>query len=88
MLEELGRVVRPGGELFIQTDVFERAEEYEALVAACPEFEPYGATARVDDHPYGARSPREHKAIEYGLPVARLRYRCLGPGARASARAS
>ena len=38
-------------------------------------FEPVLASARVEDHPYGARSPRERKAIEDGLPVFRLRYR-------------
>lgn len=79
LLEELSRILIVGGELFIQTDVFERADEYEAVVAACAAFEPFGPTARVDDHPYQARSPRERKAIEDGLPVVRLRYRCLGP---------
>lgn len=79
LLSELSRVLTVGGELFIQTDVFDRAEEYEAVVAACPAFEPFGSTARVDDHPYQARSPRERKAMEDGLPVARLRYRCRGP---------
>lgn len=78
LLTELSRVLTVGGELFIQTDVFERAEEYEAFMATCSAFEPYGASARVDDHPYQARSPRERKAIENGLPVARLRYRCCG----------
>jgi tRNA (guanine-N7-)-methyltransferase len=79
LLKELSRVLVRGGELFIQTDVFERADEYEAVVAACPAFAPFGPTARVEDHPYQARSPRERKAIEDGLPVVRLRYRCLGP---------
>lgn len=79
LLTELSRVLTVGGELFIQTDVFARADEYEASVAACSAFEPYETSARIDDHPYQARSPRERLAIENGLPVARLRYRCLGP---------
>lgn len=79
LLRELSRVLVVGGELFIQTDVFDRADEYEASVGACSAFEPYGPSARVLDHPYEARSPRERQAIENGLPVARLRYRCLGP---------
>ncbi len=79
LLVELSRVLIPGGELLIQTDVFERAAEYEALVDACPAFEPWEAQARVEDHPHIARSPRERKAIEDQLPVARLRYRCRGP---------
>lgn len=79
LLEALARVMVVGGELFIQTDVMERAAEYEAVVARSPSFEAFAETARVEDHPYVARSPRERKAIEHGLPIARLRYRCLGP---------
>lgn len=75
VLRELARVMIPGGELLIQTDVFERAEQYEQAVADCSAFEPWEAQARVTDHPHTARSPRERKAIENGLPVARLRYR-------------
>lgn len=78
LLVELSRVLVPGGELFIQTDVFERADEYEAAVGQCAAFEPYMEEARIEDHPYGARSPRERKAIESGLPVVRLRYRNKG----------
>ena len=78
LLGDLGRVLVPHGELFIQTDVAERADEYEALVASAPAFEPVLAQARIDDHPYVARSPRERKAIEDGLPIFRLRYRRRG----------
>ena len=78
LLDELRRVLVKGGELLIQTDVFERADEYEALVAQSPHFEPYESLARVVDHPHQARSPRERKAIENGLPIARLRYRNRG----------
>lgn len=79
LLVQLSRVLIPGGELLIQTDVFERAVEYEAVVAGCAAFEPWEEQARVADHPHVARSPRERKAIEYELPVVRLRYRNLGP---------
>jgi len=75
LLGELARVLLPHGELFVQTDVAERADEYEALVAAAPAFEPMHASARIDDHPYVARSPRERQAIDDGLPIFRLRYR-------------
>lgn len=79
LLSELSRVLVVGGELFIQTDVFERADQYEAVVSQCPAFEPWeGASPRVWDHPFGARSPRERKAIESGLPVVRMRYRNRG----------
>lgn len=79
LLVELSRILIPGGELLIQTDVFERAAEYEALVGGCTAFQPWEAEPRVQDHPHGARSPRERKAMEHQLPVVRLRYRCKGP---------
>lgn len=75
LLLELGRVLVPQGELFIQTDVEERADEYEALVGEAPAFEPVAERPRIDDHPYVARSPRERQAMEDGLPIFRLRYR-------------
>ena len=74
---QLARVIEPGGELFLQTDVEERAIAYEAVVADEPRFVPWGASARVDTNPYGALSPRERRAIADGLPVVRLRYRRL-----------
>lgn len=76
-LNEMARLIRPGGELYIQTDVEERAAQYEEHVATCVQFAPNGegGTARIGENPYGARSPREHRAIADGLPVFRLRYR-------------
>lgn len=79
LLSELARVLVTGGEFFVQTDVSERAEAYEALVARSSHFEPFFDEARVEDHPYEARSPRERKAISDGLPVVRLRYRLTKP---------
>jgi tRNA (guanine-N7-)-methyltransferase len=79
LLEELARVIRPGGELFLQTDVAERAHEFEELLAAIPQFESWQAAGpRVEENPYQARSPRERRAIQDGLPVVRLRYRRVG----------
>ena len=78
LLSGVARALAPGGELFVQTDVFDRAEQFEAVVAAEPLLSPWGDTARVEDNPYGARSPRERRAIADGLPVLRLRYRRVG----------
>ncbi|MBK9259237.1 MAG: methyltransferase domain-containing protein [Polyangiaceae bacterium] len=78
LLAELARLLRPGGELYVQTDVEERAAQYEAQIGAHEAFEPAGdveGSARLEENPYGARSPREHRAIADGLPVTRLRYR-------------
>lgn len=76
-LEQVARLLEVGGELYVQTDVEERASQYEAQILACPHFVPAGDTAgspRMSENPYNARSPREHRAIQDGLPVHRLRF--------------
>jgi tRNA (guanine-N7-)-methyltransferase len=75
LVSALARALRPNGELFVQTDVEERAAAYEDLVAGSSEFRPFAESARVDDNPYLARSPRERRALADGLPVFRLRFR-------------
>ncbi len=75
LLAEVVRVLEPGGELLIQTDVEERAAEYERVVAERAELTPVEAQARAADHALGARSPRERQAMARGLPVVRLYYR-------------
>ena len=77
-LDQVARLVRPGGELYVQTDVEERAAEYEAQVNQHPAFEPFGdapGSSRMADNPYEARSPRGRRAILDGLPVHRMRWR-------------
>jgi tRNA (guanine-N7-)-methyltransferase len=75
LVAALARALRPSGELFVQTDVAERAAAYEDLVRACAEFMPVSENARVDENPYLACSPRERRALADGLPVFRLRFR-------------
>jgi tRNA (guanine-N7-)-methyltransferase len=78
LLAEIARLLVAGGELFVQTDVSERAEQYEELVKGDARFAPSGdsdGVARLADNPYGARSPRERRAVQDGLPVHRLRFR-------------
>jgi tRNA (guanine-N(7)-)-methyltransferase len=77
-LGEIARLLEPGGELFVQTDVEERAEAYESLTSSDNRFTPDGdapGSPRLADNPYGARSPRERRAIADGLPVHRLRWK-------------
>lgn len=71
-LDDLARLLAPGGELFVQTDVEERADAYEATVAAHDAFVPAADGWRVDANPTGARSNREVRAEEDGLPVYRI----------------
>src|SRR5690606_40059342 len=73
LLDELARVTVPGGELFIQTDVDERARAYESIVAAHPRFRPCGESPVVLETPYAAMNPRERRAVRDGLPIFRLR---------------
>lgn len=70
-LDELARLLRPGGELFVQTDVEERAQECLEQMAAHPAFslERGGSLA---ENPYGARSNREQRAIDDGVPIYRV----------------
>ena len=76
-LDQIARLLEPGGELFVQTDVEERAEQYELQIAAHAAFAPAGdaeGSARLAENPYGARSPRERRAIKDGLPIHRMRF--------------
>lgn len=78
LLDSIARLLRAGGELYVQTDVEERAGLYAEQIEAHPAFEPAGdepGSAKLAENPYDARSPREHHAIADGLPVTRLRYR-------------
>ena len=78
LLDAIARLLADGGELFVQTDVEERAALYDAQIAAHPALAPAGdmpGLPGLAENPYGARSPREHRAIADGLPVHRLRYR-------------
>lgn len=76
-LDQVARLLEPAGELFVQTDVEERGLAYAAAIAAHGAFSPAGDAAGspwLAENPYGARSPREHRAIADGLPVYRMRY--------------
>lgn len=73
LLEQIDRLLVPGGEVFYQSDVPERARDFEALAAE--HFVPRGPSASISENPYGAKSNRERRAEVDGLPVIRLRYR-------------
>jgi tRNA (guanine-N7-)-methyltransferase len=72
LLAELERLMSTGGELFIQTDVEHRAEEYVAQLRDRNAFELAAESGYVDENPFGARSNRERRAIEDGLPIWRI----------------
>jgi len=75
---EIERLLKIGGDLFVQTDVEHRAEQYRTFLSSRPLLEPHGdreGDPSLAENPYGARSPREKRAIADGLPIHRLRFR-------------
>lgn len=75
LLPDVVRALVPGGELFVQTDVEDRAAEYQAAIDAAPGLVSAPGGPRLAENPFLARSPREHRAIKDGLPIHRLLYR-------------
>ncbi|MCB9614350.1 MAG: tRNA (guanine-N7)-methyltransferase [Sandaracinus sp.] len=69
-LVTLARLMRPGGDLFVQTDVEDRHALYVEFVNASPDFEI--VNAELDHNPFGSVSNREIRAEEDGLPIHRL----------------
>jgi tRNA (guanine-N7-)-methyltransferase len=67
-LDHVARLLAPGGELFVQTDVEDRAAAMRARIEEHGAFE----VAAEAENVYGARSNREVRADEDGLPVHRI----------------
>ena len=72
LLDTLARLIAPAGEVFVQTDVEERAHDYAELLAAHPAFELVGEDGFIDENPFGNPSNRELRAADDGLPVYRI----------------
>jgi tRNA (guanine-N7-)-methyltransferase len=68
VLDDLARLIAPGGDLYVQTDVGDRAADYRALLDAHPSF---ADVHEVVSNPFGSISNRERRAIADGLPVHR-----------------
>lgn len=78
LLEDMVRLLEPGGAIFVQTDVEDRVPLFEAAMLASDALVPAGdepGSARLAENPFGARSPREKRAVADGLPVHRLLFR-------------
>jgi tRNA (guanine-N7-)-methyltransferase len=71
LLDQLARLLRVDGELFVQTDVQERAELFLQEIGEHPSFELVGGSY-IAENPFGAVSNREARAIQDGLPVFRI----------------
>lgn len=84
LLAQMVRLLADGGELYVQTDVEDRAEQYLVEVSRFAVLVPDGdapGSPVVANNPYGARSNREHRADDDGLPVHRMRWRRVPRGA-------
>jgi tRNA (guanine-N7-)-methyltransferase len=79
LVRQLARVLRPGGELFVQTDVAERADAYQEVIEGVGWFASWEGGGRLATSPHLAQSPRERRVVGDGLPVHRLRYRRTAP---------
>lgn len=71
---EISRLLADRGELFVQTDVDFRAQAYRAFLSAVAGLEPAGQGGIIDENHFGARSSREIRCQELGLPIFRLLY--------------
>ena len=79
LLDALARLFVPKAELFIQTDVADRAHAYLEAIDAHPAFVRATPSGLIDHNPFGARSNREVRAIADGLPIYRLLARAVAP---------
>ena len=75
LASEAARLLAPGGELFVQTDVEERAAMFQEVLGAEARLAPASPGGFVDANPYGASSNRERRCVEAGVPIFRLLYR-------------
>jgi tRNA (guanine-N7-)-methyltransferase len=75
--DQIAHVLRPGGELFVQSDVWEIALDAMGTFDADERFVNTAGEWSFwkQGNPYGVRSWREQNAEETGLPIWRMKYR-------------
>jgi tRNA (guanine-N7-)-methyltransferase len=76
LIAEIGRALAPGGELYVQTDIFALALDAMAALEADETFRSLaGAWTFLRESPYAAKSRRERQCEAEGVRVWRLLYR-------------
>ncbi|MDX2088528.1 MAG: hypothetical protein SFX73_11800 [Kofleriaceae bacterium] len=77
LADQIAYALRPGGELFVQTDVWDIAIDAMTAFDRDPRFVNQAGewTFWKQGNPYGVRSWREQNAEETGLPIWRILYR-------------
>jgi tRNA (guanine-N7-)-methyltransferase len=77
----IARKLRPGGELFFQSDVWDLALDAMAVLEAEPTLRNVaGPWSFLRENPYGARSLREVRCEKRAWPVWRILYVRVDPG--------
>lgn len=75
---EIARLLAPGGYVFVQTDVPDRAEKFRAAFLDTGAFEDLsGPGGFLAENPTGVRSNREIRCAREGVPVYRMMFRRL-----------
>lgn len=78
LIEAIHRTLRPGGELFFQSDVFDLALDAMAIIESSGRFDNVlGEWSFERTNPYGAQSLREVRCLAKGMSIWRMRYRPL-----------
>jgi len=75
LIGEVARLLRTGGQLFVQTDVEERAEAFRDALDAEPRLETASPGGFVGANTFDAVSNRESRCVDVGVPIFRLIYR-------------
>jgi tRNA (guanine-N7-)-methyltransferase len=71
LIDQVARVLVPGGEFYVQTDVADRASIHLSAIGEHGSFVLGTPDGYLAENPYQARSNREVRAAEDGLPVYR-----------------
>ena len=85
LMVEIGRALAPGGELYVQTDIFALALDAMAALEGLSGLSDAGfvnaagAWTFLRESPYDAKSRRERQCESEGVRVWRLLYRRVGP---------
>lgn len=74
LIGEVARLLRPGGNLLVQTDVQNRGQRYLEVLSAelTLSLEPGGGESTSEQNPMGVMSHRESKCAAAGLPIFRF----------------
>jgi tRNA (guanine-N7-)-methyltransferase len=80
LIAEIGRALSPGGELYVQTDIFALALDAMAALESDGAFASAGPDwSFLRESPYAAKSRRERQCEAEGARIWRLLYRRMGP---------